>query len=371
MLEGVPGSGKSYHGVAQFLLPWVRSKRRMYVHLDGFHLDRLARFEDVTVEELQSQITLWRSMDEVLAGLLTVEPGSAVFIDEAQFIFRAQQKLPPDILRWLETHRHKGIDITVTCQSWKQVTSGFTRLVESTTHFRKLSRIGLQKRYQGKVRGNPEEIETIRPLTGTYDSRIYSYYDSYRSGAREVIRANSVFRSPLVAGGLVVGLVAILGMYKLSSSPITLAADVQMNRSILPPPPPLPTEVIVQPGANVAVEKSNSTPTVTVEGVFQSEDGVWMVMLEGGQTVSEVELALMTGHHVQTRLVNGILKLKGEGFVYGGKSVQRFEAVGPSVISTKPVTDPIHSGRVEFTGVQPEYKEGVNIKDTEHDASGR
>ena len=35
MLEGVPGSGKSYYAVSERLLKWVRAGRRVYVFVDG------------------------------------------------------------------------------------------------------------------------------------------------------------------------------------------------------------------------------------------------------------------------------------------------------------------------------------------------
>ena len=47
LLEGVPGSGKSYYAVSERLLKWVRAGRRVYVFVDGFYLDRLALFEGV------------------------------------------------------------------------------------------------------------------------------------------------------------------------------------------------------------------------------------------------------------------------------------------------------------------------------------
>lgn len=47
LLEGVPGSGKSYYAVSERLLKWVRAGRRVYVYVEGFYLDRLALFEGV------------------------------------------------------------------------------------------------------------------------------------------------------------------------------------------------------------------------------------------------------------------------------------------------------------------------------------
>ena len=162
MLEGVPGSGKSYHAVAEKFLGWVRAHRKIYVYVDGIYLDRLAAFEGSRVEDLLQQITVWQTPDDVRAGLLLVDDGSAILIDEAQTIFRSKEKVDPHILRMLETHRHHGIDIVMMCQQYGQMTLGVTRLVEVTTKFRRLDRFGLKNRYQAQVRGNPEETEVIR-----------------------------------------------------------------------------------------------------------------------------------------------------------------------------------------------------------------
>ena len=69
-------------------------------------------------------------------------------------------------MRWLETHRHRGIDLVLMCQQYGQVTLGVNRLVEATTKFRRLDRFGLKNRYQASVRGNPEELEVIRMFYG-------------------------------------------------------------------------------------------------------------------------------------------------------------------------------------------------------------
>jgi len=63
LLEGVPGSGKSYYAVSERLLKWVRAGRRVYVFVDGFYLDRLALFEGVEMAVLEKQITLWMTAE--------------------------------------------------------------------------------------------------------------------------------------------------------------------------------------------------------------------------------------------------------------------------------------------------------------------
>ena len=210
MLEGVPGSGKSYYAVSERLLKWVRAGRRVYVFVDGFYLDRLALFEGVELAVLEQQITLWMTAEDVKTGLLEVEPGSAVLIDEVQTVFRSKDKTDPQLLRWLETHRHRGIDLVLMCQQYGRVTLGVNRLVEATTKFRRLDRFGLKNRYQASVRGNPEELEVIRMFSGKYEPKLYAYYSSYSSATvRETTRGGSMLKSPtLLVGilGLLVGL---------------------------------------------------------------------------------------------------------------------------------------------------------------------
>ncbi len=155
---------------------------------------------------LEQQITIWKDSVEVLQAFPHVEPGSAVIIDEAQTVFRSMQKVEPGLLRWLETHRHYGVDILLMSQDFRQMSQGVTRLIEATVKFRKLAFVGLAKKYQGKVRGNPEDHEVIRAFVGTYSPAIYAYYSSYASAAiREEKRSHTVFKSARVAIGIAVG----------------------------------------------------------------------------------------------------------------------------------------------------------------------
>ena len=255
MLEGVPGSGKSYYAVSERLLKWVRAGRRVYVFVDGFYLDRLALFEGHDQAELEQQITLWLSGEDVKSGLLQVEPGSAVLIDEVQTVFRSKDKTDPALLRWLETHRHRGIDLVLMCQQYGQVTLGVNRLVEATTKFRRLDRFGLKNRYQASVRGNPDEVEVIRMFTGKYEPTLYAYYSSYSSATvRETARGGSMLKSPtLLIGGL--GLVVAVGWFAFGGWLSGAKPAPAVSVSKLPPPPPLPAFHGSQPlvGAPVAV----------------------------------------------------------------------------------------------------------------------
>jgi len=364
MLEGLPGSGKSYHSVSDYLLPWVRSNRRIYTYIDGFYLDRLATFEGRSLAELQAQITTWTRPDEVITELLKVEPGSAVLIDECQTIFRAQTKIPPDLLRWLELHRHYGIDVVMVCQDFRQVTSGVTRLVEITTKFMKLSRLGLGKRYRGKIRGNPEEVEEIRSFIGKYDAKVYSYYSSYRATVKEQPRDYSIFKSAFVVFCLACVVVVVFGFSYLMDNPLSqsvpsasASTSDQRPRNGLPPVPPLP------PG-----QSSLTAKVQRIEGSFFVEGKGWRYLLEGGKVVTSAELAGLTGAMITERVDKGVMYPEGVGLAWGGtpytveelkSAVERSDTLkkllGTPVYADLGSRQSNHSGEVIAVGTDPTF----------------
>jgi len=344
MLEGVPGSGKSYYAVSERLLKWVRAGRRVYVFVDGFYLDRLALFEGVDLAVLQQQITLWNSGEDVKAGLLQVEPGSAVLIDEVQTVFRSKDKTDPQLLRWLETHRHRGIDLVLMCQQYGQVTLGVNRLVEVTTKFRRLDRFGLKNRYQASVRGNPEEVDVIRMFSGKYEPKLYAYYSSYSSATvRETARGGSILKSPtLLVGGL--GLVVAVGWFAFGGwlsgakpAPAALASK-------LPAPPPLSAFQGPQPVVGVPVNLPSAVRPVRIQGGMTTRQGgevVWLWVSEEGHLMTEDEIAGESGGTVSSRLVRGVRVLAGTGVLYGGTRSEPAFASGmvPSSSAEMPLSD--------------------------------
>ena len=332
MLEGVPGSGKSYYAVSERLLKWVRAGRRVYVFVDGFYLDRLALFEGRHEAELAQQITLWQSGEDVKAGLLDVEPGSAVLIDEVQTVFRSKDKTDPVLLRWLETHRHRGIDLVLMCQQYGQVTLGVNRLVEATTKFRRLDRFGLKNRYQASVRGNPEELEVIRMFTGKYEPTLYAYYSSYSSATvRETARGGSMLKSPTVLIG-VIGLIVALGWFAFGGWLTGAKPAPTASGSKHAPPPPIPTEHASQPvvpaGSVPVVVPVPVHPVRIHGGMTTMREGavVWLWVSEDGQLMTEEEIAAESGGTVSSRMVRGVRVLTGTGVRYGGLSPDATDA---------------------------------------------
>jgi hypothetical protein len=342
LLEGTPGSGKSYYAVADYLLPWLRAGRRLYVAVDGFYLDRLALFEGRSLPELQNQVTLWTDRTAIPSLLLSIEPGSAVCLDEAQTIFRAKEKVPGEILRWLETHRHYGVDLLLMAQDYRQLTSGVTRLVESTIKFRRMERFGMRRRFQGFVRGNPEETEVIRTLIGRYEPKIYAYYSSYAaSGITEERRMTTIMSSPLLIIGIL-GLVCALGFIGWG----TWFSGTKPSAVQLPAPPSHAKPVFGQSGEHQSTIDSITPPSVAspslvtqerlrIEGGIVMNGKAYWVDTQG-RILTAGQIAALVGVPVTEQIIHGVPSLVSDRILWGGEGSP---PVMPQLLSRQPLDE--------------------------------
>jgi len=356
LLEGVPGSGKSYYAVSERFLSWVRANRKIYIYVDGIYLDRLAAFEGRALQELQQQIMVWTTPEDVRAGLLQVDHGAAVILDEAQTIFRSREKVDPALLRMLETHRHKGIDVVMMCQQHGQMTLGVVRLVEVTTKFRRLDRFGFKGRYQAQVRGNPEEIEVIRMFTGKYSPALYAYYSSYADAAvRESARGGSIVKSPSVILGLV-GLCGAVAWFStghwLTPSADVLARQKQsgvMSSERVPAPPSLPTRSTVSsPSPEIHPVRIQGGIETLVNGHTQ-----WLYVSESGQILTDDEIASKSGGVVHARMERGIRVLSGSGVIWGGADPKDAGSMVSTSFPGSPLSRKGTEERVSVVEAQP------------------
>jgi zona occludens toxin len=376
LLEGTPGSGKSYYAVADYLLPWLRAGRRLYVAVDGFYLDRLALFEGRPLPELQKQITLWTDRHAIPSLLLSIEPGSAVCLDEAQTIFRAKEKVPGEILRWLETHRHYGVDLLLMAQDYRQLTSGVTRLVESTIKFRRMERFGMRKRFQGFVRGNPEETDVIRTLIGRYEPKIYAYYSSYATGGiTEERRMKTIMSSPLLIIGIL-GLVGALGFISWG----TWFSGTKPSAAQLPPPPTDAQTVLLtraeSPASTDSVAPPPSSPSEVIQERLRIEGGIVMngkaYWVDGqGRILTAEQIAALVGAPVTEQIAHGVPSLVSDRIVWGGEGSP---PVLPQLLARQPLDDVAAESSPLFNehAEQPDVKcIGVDREERECNGSRR
>lgn len=319
LYEGIPGSGKSFWTIKEKLLPAIQDGRKIYVYVDGVYCDRIAWFLDKPVAELTEQLVIMKDPLEVLQIHKTVEPGSLVILDEAQNVFRAMERVDKALLRWLETHRHYGVDILMCAQDYMQMAQGVTRLVESTTKFKRLSVFGFDRRSQGIVRGTPADTETIRKFVFKYDPRYYSFYASYAAAAiRERKRPHTIYQSATAITGLVA---ACFSMSVFIWRPWTSLGAPAEAQKITEQKKPVVASVSTAPPATQSVGET-APVEIRILGQWAVDEGpiearTWRYMLASGEVLTASDIAARFGVSV-TEVVEGpFMRLKGPGVVYG------------------------------------------------------
>ena len=330
LLEGVPGTGKTCYAIGERVIPWVRAGKRTYICMDNFSLPLWSVFLGIPLETLEKQVTVL-SREEALRMHEIVQPNSKVFLDEVQNYFRSRTKVNPALLSWLETHRHYGIDLLYTCQNYKQCTSPLTRLVEATWKFRRMDFIGLSGRYFAKLRGEVEDTEIIRTVTGKFDPRVYRFYSSYAaSGVKEERQYGSVWRSPKMVAAvlfLVVGLGVIFGPSffgqgsgRASFSPASLLVGKSekggaqiSGASVIVPPVPGQGVHFSPLGSGEANSTLLPAKPVCLVGSWRVEDGPWKFLTSLGRSYTVEELTSVSGSPVRSEESGGVVRVLGQG----------------------------------------------------------
>jgi zona occludens toxin (predicted ATPase) len=249
---GLPRSGKSYTAVEQVIVPAIQKGRVVVTNL-ALKKDALLRdYPGAQIRELQ------------LSGIEADPPsifdlcpnGAVVVIDECWRLWPAGKKvdkIPEAFKSFLAEHGHRvdvsgnAQHIVLVTQDLAQIAAFARQLVELTFVTRKLTSVGLSKKfrtdvYQGHPTGiSPPESQRIRQIFGTYQAKVYQYYTSHTmSEAGEgavnesaVDRRGNVLLRPVVlfAPVLVIALVGF-GVYQLRESHSQLHAGASARAAV-------------------------------------------------------------------------------------------------------------------------------------------
>jgi hypothetical protein len=206
---GKIGDGKTYHVLANEVVPAARKGRKIYTNLDGLNVRRLSQYVDREVDVIQ-----WESVDQIRAAFnlaqddkegasLVVDRGALLIVDEAQMIFDSRQwkDTGPGVLRLCEYHRHFGLDIVFITQSPGRLDKSLCRLANESLHVKNLRFLGSMfgKRYVINVRQTPWDRETMATMTGSFKPEIFALYRSSVVNARARVSKSAVKITWLVA----------------------------------------------------------------------------------------------------------------------------------------------------------------------------
>ena len=189
---GKIGDGKTYHVVANELLPAVHANRKIYTNIDGLNKKHIAMLTGRLEHELRivhlEHPEIIKDLMQIEAGdkegySLMIDKGSIVIIDEAQMIWDAREfkDTKKGFLSLLEYHRHFGLDFVFITQNPKRLESSITRLANESYQVKNLRFLGafLKNRYVLHVRQTPLDREIISTIRGKYRSEIFQCYRSY------------------------------------------------------------------------------------------------------------------------------------------------------------------------------------------------
>lgn len=226
---GLMGHGKSYGVVENVVLPAIQTGRHVYTNIALNMNSILKRWPLAKVTFFESDQILERAFIESIPG------GAVIVADEAGVIW-------PTGTRWVNMsdaqrsffteHRHRvGADgfsqeICLLVQDLSLIAKPVRDLVETTYICRKLSKLGLTKRYRvdvfdGSQTGqNPPASKMVAQFYGTYKKEVFQYYHSHTKkddganlGTAGLEKApdtrGNVFKSPMFIGGAIFVLLAL------------------------------------------------------------------------------------------------------------------------------------------------------------------
>jgi zona occludens toxin len=169
LYTGVPGSGKTLCAVKELLENALYKDRPVYYY--GLAECKVEAWTELTLAQLDK----WYELPE----------SSVLFVDECQKVWRPRKTSSevPRSVQEMETSRHLGIDLLLTCQKPVQLDTGVRALVGYHKHYTCLFNSSFYKVYEfdGKCVSTPDsraERKEAIVKNGKFDSKYFGLYKS-------------------------------------------------------------------------------------------------------------------------------------------------------------------------------------------------
>lgn len=232
--EGLPGAGKTWEAVVKRIIPALKEGRKVFARINGLDhakIAAVAELEEGRVGELLHEIP----EAEVLRWNELVENDALVVLDEAQNFWPhgSARAMPPDQIKAVAEHRHRGLDIVLMCQVLQGaggVHPVWVNRVDQKIVFEKLNARGKDgsykwTSYKGMHDGRKIKFVQVNKGTESYDPKYFGTYKSHQAettntatykDARTNIWNSSVFRkwAPLMLIAVGVAIYYLVHMFK-------------------------------------------------------------------------------------------------------------------------------------------------------------
>jgi len=188
LITGVPGSGKTLYAVSTLVQQLAAQKIKLddgtevtrRVCIDGIP-DLLIPHETMAPLKEDAAGNLVGEGDSLANWFDWVRPGDVVVVDEVQRYWRPRGMgtKPPNMIKALETHRHKGVDFVLITQNPMLIDQNVRRLVGRHQHVRRL--FGMQRAIIYDWDGCSANLSTKASTASSYFSYPPSAFKLYKS----------------------------------------------------------------------------------------------------------------------------------------------------------------------------------------------
>lgn len=195
LVDGVPGSGKTYYVVHHIVDKYKDklSEVQVYANIESLvipHIDLQEHVDKSTVEKVFTVPYFEKLIRD------SGKEKHLIIIDEAQKFFH-KKFYCQDVFYFFQYHRHLGLDIYIVTQSEKLIPIQIVSMAETVIHAqpRSVSLLG-ELKYVTKVAGENVDRMVLKP-----DQKIYDLYRSMSK--KEGEKPKNVFKKYLIGMALI------------------------------------------------------------------------------------------------------------------------------------------------------------------------
>lgn len=187
-LEGLPGSGKSFSAVKDYLIPALQKKRKVFAYIEGLDFKRIAEAAGLPLAKVEA-LLVPLTREQVPTIHDHVENDALVIVDELQnFWPTSRLKLPDEITKFVAEHRHRGLDVVCMGQVLKDCHALWLGRVDTLLQFLKRDAVGKPNEYRWVVCKRAAGGKFAETTSGKaeYDPKYFGCYASHTEGTENL-----------------------------------------------------------------------------------------------------------------------------------------------------------------------------------------
>jgi len=223
LIEGVPGSGKSYYGTSNHLIPSFKKGMNIFTNIAGLKPLNICALYNVPTDYVENIHFKDPADIDGVRGFFSYNTpsNSLIIVDELQNYYNSRDFKEPHaraVIDYLTQHRHYGHTIVGITQNIDSVDITFRRNAAQVCRLTNMGFIGLQGK--AKVHFFESSDTTRSPIATSiisYDLKVFRCYESVEQGAN-VVHTKFIFPKKLilVAAALIFFIFALNGLMGLT-----------------------------------------------------------------------------------------------------------------------------------------------------------